>query len=89
MILIPLISTVWLAAMVMVVSVCRMAANRESVAMPRGERSPRLLDASMTHWEQAFTVRVHDRRANSPVRSQPSTAEHVGNGAQQNLHVGP
>lgn len=108
-----LISTVWLATLALVVTVCRMAAFGDRGALAPTERSPRLLDlrGNPEHngpWKheqqgsspsshspgnprrQPLSLRVEDRRAkSSPTRSQPSTAEHVGNGAQQDLYVRP
>lgn len=96
--IVPLISAVWLATLVLIVAVCRMAAHGERAALPRtsGVRSPRLLDSAYTldtpdGWPRTLTLRLEDRRAKpaDDARSEPAAAEHVGNGAQQYLYVRP
>jgi hypothetical protein len=99
--IILLISTIWLATLVLVVAICRMAAHGDRVVLRRTKRSPRLLDTP-DPWEQALSLRLEDRRAkhslapsepstarSSRGRSEPSTAEYVGNGAQEDLYVRP
>jgi hypothetical protein len=87
-----LISTAWLAVVVLAIAVCRMAAHGDRVARRDAEqsalrsivRSPRLLD--LRH-RQVLTLRLEDRRAQRA--SEPATAEHVGNRAQEDLYVRP
>lgn len=88
--IILLISTIWLAMLVLVMAACRTAARGDRVARRDAERStlrrlvrsPRLLrlPASRT---RVLTLKLEDRR------SKPAPAEHVGNGAQQDLYVRP
>lgn len=95
--IILLISTIWLATLVVVLAACRMAARGDCVPPRRAERSlhldgarsPRLLDIP-GEWEREFSLRLEDRRAKpSPARSESSTAEHVGNSSQKDLYVRP
>jgi hypothetical protein len=87
--LVLLISTIWFAALLFVVALCRMAAHGDRGDPPRVKRSPRLLDAPP--WKQTIGVRLEDRRVRrrSRVRSKAATAEHVRDGSQEDLHVGP
>jgi hypothetical protein len=78
-----LISITWLATLLVVASVCRMAAHGERVvAVPRAGRSPRLLDMAQMR-ARAISLKLEDRR------SKAATAEYVGNGAQKDLYVRP
>jgi hypothetical protein len=95
-----LISTVWLATLALVVSVCRMAAHGDRAQARKGgvspalyaTRSPRLLDMARTHTNTVM-FRLEDRRVQAKradaARSEATTAQYVGHRAQQNLHVGP
>jgi hypothetical protein len=85
--IILLISTIWLATVVLFVTVCRMAAYGDRAAPARRQqgRSPRLLDdvqvPGLMRLEdrRRRRLRLEDRRLRlSRVRSEPSTAEHVG-----------
>jgi hypothetical protein len=91
------ISTIWLATLVVVVAACRMAAHGDRVPLRRAERSfhldgarsPRLMDIP-GQWEREFSLRLEDRRAKpSRAPSEAATAEHVGNGSQEDLYVRP
>jgi len=100
--LIPLISTIWLATLVFAMATCRMAAHGDRPAAPRARfpleavepsskdaRSPSLLHLRAP-WEGEFTIRLSDRRpAAAGGRSETAAAEHVGNGAQEDLYVRP
>jgi hypothetical protein len=60
--LVLLISAIWLATLVLVVAVCRMAAYGDRGAPPRGARSPRLVELRAP-WERDMTVTVEDQRS--------------------------
>jgi hypothetical protein len=92
--IILLISTIWLATLALAVAACRMAARGDRVARRDAERSalrvllrsPRLLHLSASETPsrtQVISLRLEDRR------SKPAPAEHVGDGAQEDLYVRP
>ena len=87
--MILLISTTWLATLLVVVAACRMAAHGDRAPLPHAERSPRLFDIPAL-WEQGLSLKLEDRRA-TPLaeRSKASTAEHVWHSAQEDLYVSP
>ena len=88
--LILLICAIWLAALVMVVAACRMAARGDHVVLSRFERSPRLLEDEPTSWEDILSLKREDRRARpAPASSQPTASEHMGNRSQKELYVRP
>ncbi|MFZ1153386.1 MAG: hypothetical protein WAN93_00630 [Solirubrobacteraceae bacterium] len=82
-----LISTTWFAALLLVVSLCRISAHGDRKALAHTERSPRLLDAPPS-WEQVLSVNPEALRVRRS-RSEAATAEHVGDGSQENLYVRP
>jgi hypothetical protein len=77
------ISTTWVATLLLVAAVCKMAAYGEHTASPATGRSPRLLDMTAAG-TRTFNLKLEDRR-----RSKTAAAEHVGNGAQEDLYVRP
>jgi hypothetical protein len=80
-----LISTIWFAALLLVVALCRIAAHGDRKASTHIERSPRLLD--VPSWEQVLSVNPEALRVRR--RSEAATAEHVGDGSQEDLYVRP
>jgi hypothetical protein len=98
--IILLISTIWIATLVLVVAACRMAAHSDGARTREGgvspaihaARSPRLLDMARGH-TNTVVIRLEDRRARTrradAARSEAATAQHVGHRAQENLHVSP
>jgi hypothetical protein len=87
--LVLLISIIWFAALLFVVALCRIAAHGDRRDLPRVKRSPRLLDVPPR--KQTIGLSLEDRRVRrrSRERSKAATAEHVRNGSQEDLHVGP
>jgi hypothetical protein len=95
--IILLISIIWLATLVLVVAMCRMAAHSDRTALRHAAndlrhempRSPRLLSIPAP-WEQASSLTLRDRRGErSGAGSEAAAAEHVGNRAQEDLYVSP
>jgi hypothetical protein len=82
--IVPLISIVWLVALVALVA--RLATrSARRVPVTQG-RSPRLLGDEHASFEQAIGEVPATRSADS---SEPAAAEHVRDGAQEDLYVGP
>jgi|HubBroStandDraft_3_1064219.scaffolds.fasta_scaffold03175_2 hypothetical protein len=67
--MIPLLSGLWIATLVLVVAACRTAAHGERVVLyrPNGTRSPRLLGGH-TSASQMPALRVEDRRGTARVK---------------------
>jgi hypothetical protein len=85
MILIILIAT-WFAALAVLAA--RIAIVRRARTVSESwERSPHLLDAGRDSLRQA----INEAMEATPVvsSSEPAAAEHVRNGAQEDLYVGP
>jgi hypothetical protein len=94
--IIPLISTIWLATLMLVVAACRMAAHGDRTAARDAQlhlddaRSPSLLDLQVP-WEGEVILRLSDSRTQPPEggRSKAAAAEHVWDRAQEDLYVRP
>lgn len=80
--LVILISAIWFAALLVVVALCRIAAHGDRKMLSRIGRSPRLLDGT-TPETQVVSLKLED------CRLEAATAEHVGNGSQEDLYVRP
>ena len=88
--LILLISAIWLATLVLVVTLCQMAARGDRVVPARSQRSPRLLEDGPASWENALNLKLEDRRAKpAAASSKPTASEHVRNRSQAYLYVRP
>jgi hypothetical protein len=88
--LILLISTIWLAALVLVVAACQIAARGDRVVPARMERSPRLLEDGASWGKALLSLKLEDRRAKpAPANSKPTASEHVRNRSQADLYVRP
>jgi hypothetical protein len=89
--LIIILMTVWLAALaalaVRIAIVRREHTGPERTGSDSWERSPRLLDAERNSLRHA----VSEALEITPVvsSSEPAAAEHVGDGTQEDLYVGP
>jgi hypothetical protein len=87
--LVILISTTWFSALLVVVALCRIAAHGDRSPQAHTGRSPRLFGEDASAENQALprtrtiSLRLEDRR------SKAATAEHVGDGAQEDLYVRP
>jgi hypothetical protein len=87
--LILLISTIWLAALVLAVAICQMAARGDRVVPASSQRSPRLLEEGPS-WESTVSRKLQARRARPAAASSKATAsEHVRGRSQKGLYVGP
>jgi hypothetical protein len=88
-----LISSLWFAALLLIVAMCRMAAQGDRatpsrVGLSGAGRSPSLLD-TRAQWDD-LKLSVEDHRLKrSPIRSKPSPAEYVGDRAQEDLYIRP
>jgi len=88
--IIPILVVVWfalLAALVIRIAVVR----RERTGSGSWERSPHLLYAEREAEPPSFEQAIGEvmRATPSAASSKTATAEHVGNGAQEDLYVGP
>jgi cytochrome P450 len=81
----PLISIVWLVALAALVA--WLATHHEHAKQPVAERSPSLLRSGRPSFEQAISEVL--RATPVAAGSKPATAEHVRNGAQEDLYVRP
>jgi hypothetical protein len=81
-----ILMTIWFAALVALV-VRITIVRRERTAPVSGERSPHLLDAGRDSLQQA----INEAMEATPVvsSSEPAATEHVRDGAQEDLYVGP
>lgn len=81
-----IVITIWfaiLAALALRIAIVR----RESAGAGSWERSPHLLDTARDSFEPA----IDEAMETTPVvsSSEPAAAEHVWDGAQEDLYVGP
>jgi hypothetical protein len=81
-----ILMTVWFAALA-ALAVRIAIVRRERTGSESWERSPHLLDAGRDSLQQA----VNEAMEATPVvsSSEPATTEHVRDGAQKDLYVGP
>jgi len=81
-----ILMTIWFAALA-ALAVRIAIVRRERTGSEPGERSPHLLDAERDSLQQA----VNEAMEATPVlsSSEPAAAEHVRDGAQEDLYVGP
>jgi hypothetical protein len=84
--IVPLISIVWLA--VLMALVLRLAIRPAHTASTPERRSPALLESERASFEAAIgeVLRATPAAASS---SKPAAAEHVRDGAQEDLYVRP
>jgi cytochrome P450 len=83
--IVPLISIVWSAALVALVA--WLATHREHGTRIAAQRSPSLLRSGRPTFEQAIGEML--RATPAAAGSKPATAEHVRDGAQEDLYVRP
>lgn len=81
-----ILMTIWFAALA-AIAVRIAIVRRERTGSGSWERSPHLLDAGCDSLQQA----VNEAMEATPVvsSSEPAAAEHVRDGAQEDLYVGP
>jgi len=72
--LILLICAIWLAALTLVVAVCRMAARGDRVVLSRAERLSGLREDGPTSWEDALNRELQARRTKPATTSAKHTA---------------